>query len=196
MPRTRSFHFFSLPFPFLFVLIAEVHNKMESQDFQNIATTVRPKLMNLCQSFFDRQELAYDAEDAVQETLMRLWQMRERIGDYQKPEALAMLIAKNVCIDILKLSKEQHEALDETANVISNVQADQTIITHDTERLINNALEKLPTTQRRMLMMRSEGMSITEIAAACSTTPTSTKTMICAARKRMMELLKIGRDKK
>lgn len=44
--------------------------------------------MNLCQSFFDRQELAYDAEDAVQETLMRLWQMRERIGrhlsDYHK----------------------------------------------------------------------------------------------------------------
>ena len=74
--------------------------------------------MNLCRSFFDRQELAYDAEDAVQETLMRLWKMRDRIGDYQKPEALAMLIAKNVCIDILKLSKEQHEALNKTANVI------------------------------------------------------------------------------
>jgi len=169
---------------------------MESQDFQNIATTVRPKLMNLCQSFFDRQELAYGAEDAVQETLMRLWQMRERIGDYQKPEALAMLIAKNVCIDILKLSKEQHEALDETANVISNVQADQAIITHDTERLINNALAKLPITQRRMLMMRSEGMSMAEIAAACEATPTSAKTMICAARKRMMELLMIRRNKK
>ena len=71
---------------------------MESQDFQNIATSVRPKLMNLCRSFFDRQELAYDAEDAVQETLMRLWQMRDRISDYQKPEALAMLIAKNVLL--------------------------------------------------------------------------------------------------
>ena len=40
---------------------------MESQDFQHIATTVRPKLMNLCQSFFDRQELAYGAEDADSE---------------------------------------------------------------------------------------------------------------------------------
>ena len=169
---------------------------MESQDFQNIATSVRPKLMNLCRSFFDKQELAYDAEDAVQETLLRLWQMRERLNEYQKPEALAILIAKNVCIDILKLNKWQHEPLDEASNIIGNIQADQSMITHDTERIISNALAKLPRTQQRMLMMRSEGMSVMEIAAACNATPTSTKTMICAARKKMMELLKIGRNKK
>ena len=169
---------------------------MVQQDFQHIAASLRPRLLKLCAQFFNSQELAYEAEDAVQETLLRLWQMKERIGDHQKPEALAMLIAKNVCIDILKLSKERHEALDESANVISNVQADQTIITHDTERLINNALAKLPATQRRMLLMRSEGMSMAEIAFACNATTTSTKTMLCAARKKMMELLKIGRNKK
>ena len=169
---------------------------MESQDFQNIATSVRPKLMNLCRSFFDRQELAYDAEDAVQETLLRLWQMRDRLSEYQKPEALAMLIAKNVCIDILKLNKEQHKPLDETRNIIGNVQADQSMIAHDTKRIISNALAKLPRTQQRMLMMRAEGMSMVEIAAACNATATSTKTMICAARKKLMELLKIGRNKK
>ena len=157
---------------------------MESQDFQNIATSVRPKLMNLCRSFFDKQELAYDAEDAVQETLLRLWQMQDRLSDYQKPEALAMLIAKNVCIDILKLNKEQHEPLDETSNIIGNVQADQSMITHDTEQIISNALAKF------------EGMSMVEIATTCNATPTSTKTMICAARKKMMEILKIRRNKK
>ncbi len=169
---------------------------MESQDFQNIATSVRPKLMSLCRNFFDRQELAYDAEDAVQETLLRLWQMRDRLSEYQKPEALAMLIAKNVCIDILKLNKEQHKPLDETRNIIGNVQADQSMIAHDTKRIISNALAKLPRTQQRMLMMRAEGMSMVEIAAACNATATSTKTMICAARKKLMELLKIGRNKK
>ena len=124
---------------------------MESQDFQNIATSVRPKLMNLCRSFFDKQELAYDAEDAVQETLLRLWQMQDRLSDYQKPEALAMLIAKNVCIDILKLNKEQHEPLDETSNIIGNVQADQSMITHDTEqwwKLLQPAMQR-PPAQRR-----------------------------------------------
>ena len=169
---------------------------MELQDFQNIVTSVRPKLINLCQSFFDKQEMAYDVEDAVQETLLRLWQMQDKLNEYHKPEALAMLIAKNVCIDILKLNKKQHKSLDDSYNIIENVQADQSMITHDTERIISNALAKLPRTQQLMLIMRSEGMSMAEIASACNATTTSTKTMVCAARKKMAELLKIRRNKK
>lgn len=169
---------------------------MESQDFQHIATAVRPKLTKLCRSFFDRQELAYNAEDAVQETLLRLWQMKDRLSDYQTPETLAMLIAKNICIDILKLSREQHQSLNLTHNILDDSQADLSVIVHDTERIIGNALKKLPKTQQRMLSMRSEGMSMSEIAAACGSTPTNAKAMICIARKRMRELLKIGRDKK
>ena len=80
--------------------------KMETLDFLHIIKDTRPRLLTLCQSFFDRQEMAYDAEDAVQETYLRLWQMRARIGEYRNPEALATMIAKNICIDILK----QHSA--------------------------------------------------------------------------------------
>lgn len=165
---------------------------MESNDFQHIATAVRPLLMNRCRSFFKKQEMACDAEDAVQEALMRLWQMKERLNDYQRPEALAMLIAKNVCINMLRAGKKK-ESIDAADHCIGNSWADQELNIHDTERLIHIAFAKLPTTQRRMLMMRSEGMSMAEIAAACGTTPQSAKTMICNARKVMMDLLKIRR---
>jgi len=168
---------------------------MESEVFQHIAIAVRPKLTKLCRSFFDRQEMAFDAEDAVQETLLRLCQMKDRLNDYRSPEALAVMIAKNVCIDILKTGKEQHDSLNENLCLIGNYQTDDTAIAHDTERQIEKALEKLPKTQRKMLLMRSEGMSMMEIAATCGTTATSTKTLICAARRRMMELLMIRRNK-
>lgn len=169
---------------------------MEQQDFQHIATSLRPQLLKLCAHFFDSQELAYEAEDAVQETILRLWQQREKIDDHQKPEALAMLIAKNVCIDILKRGGTLHNRLDEYLYVEAETHTDQTLIEHDVEKHLVNALDRLPTTQRRMLLMRSEGMSMAEIASACNTTTASTKTMICAARKKMMKLLKIRRNKK
>ena len=149
--------------------------------------------MTLCQSFFDRQEMAYDAEDAVQETYLRLWQMRARIGEYHNPEALATMIAKNICIDILKQHSARVVLLHETLYAIDDTQTDQLAIQHDVERLLKTAMRKLPTTKRKMLLMRSDGMSMEEIAAACGTTAASAKTMICAARKELVSILKIRR---
>lgn len=167
--------------------------EMETQDFLHIVKDTRPRLLTLCQSFFDRQEMAYDAEDAVQETYLRLWQMRARIGEYHYPEALATMIAKNICIDILKQHSARVVLLHETLYAIDDTQTDQLAIQHDVERLLKTAMRKLPTTKRKMLLMRSDGMSMKEIAAACGTTAASAKTMICAARKELVSILKIRR---
>jgi RNA polymerase sigma-70 factor (ECF subfamily) len=137
--------------------------------------------------------MAYDAEDAVQETYLRLWQMRARIGEYHYPEALATMIAKNICIDILKQHSARVVLLHETLYAIDDTQTDQLAIQHDVERLLKTAMRKLPTTKRKMLLMRSDGMSMEEIAAACGTTAASAKTMICAARKELVSILKIRR---
>ena len=127
---------------------------METLDFLNIIKDTRPRLLTLCQSFFDRQEMAYDVEDAVQETYLRLWQMRARIGEYRNPEALATMIAKNICIDILKQHSARVVLLHETLYTIDDTQTDQLAIQHDVERLLKTAMRKLPTTKRKMLLMR------------------------------------------
>ena len=168
---------------------------METQKFLHIVRETRPRLLALCQTFFDRQEMACDAEDAVQETYLRLWQMRARVGEYRSPEALATMIAKNICIDILKQHSARVEPLHETMDATDNTQTDQLAMQHDTEHLLKTAMQKLPATKRKMLLMRSDGMSMGEIAAACGTTAASAKTMICAARKELMNLLKIRRTK-
>ena len=96
----------------------------------------------------------------------------------------------------MKRGATWHDKLDECLYVEADNHTDQTIIEHEAERRLFKALDRLPATQRRMLLMRSEGMTMAEIAAACNVTTTSTKTMVCVARKKMMELLKIGRNKK
>lgn len=169
---------------------------MVQQDFQHIAATLRPRLLKLCAQFFDSLELAYDAEDAVQETLLRLWQQRNKMDGHQKPEALAMIIAKNVCIDMMKRGGTWHDTLDECVFMEADNRTDQPLMEHEAALRLSKALGRLPATQRRMLLMRSEGMSMADIAEACGATEASTKTMICSARKKMMEILKIRKNKK
>lgn len=183
----------TLPFPLSFVYRLE--DNMQD-DFQHIAISIRPRLVSLCRSFFGRQELAYDAEDAVQETLLRLWQIRDRLDGYQCPEALAVKIAKNVCIDMLRQAGIQHDTLDDTVCAFADMQSDHQAIAHDAERIVGHAMATLSATERRMLIMRGEGMTMKEIAAACCATPDSVKTMICAARKQLMTTLNIRRKRK
>ena len=71
-------------------------------------------------------------------------------------------------------------------------ETDQSLIEHDTRRWIQSALNRLPAAQRRMLMMRSEGMTIDEISSICNTNKQSARTMISAARRCMLELLRKG----
>lgn len=170
---------------------------MEEIEFEHIAAEMRPKLTAHCHRYIAASPLAIDAEDIVQETLVRLWKMRDKLFQYQSIEALAMTIAKNLSIDYLRREHPMMESIDpKTASsstvcrTASTMTSDQALIGEDTQRRLEQALSKLPSTQRRMLMMRSEGMSLDEIAATCGANKTSTKTMISAARRTLLKLMR------
>ena len=48
------------------------------------------------------------AEDATQEVMIRLWKMKDKLKDYNSPQALAMTITKNYCFDQLKAKKNNN----------------------------------------------------------------------------------------
>ncbi len=173
---------------------------MEETEFEHIASSMRPKLAAHCHSILAKSHLSEEAEDIVQETLVRLWKMRGKLESYRNIEALSMTIAKNICIDRLRHDKLQQtsyrvdswDELPQTAKsqCTASTGSDEAIIGEDTQRRIDLALSKLPSTQRRMLLMRSEGMSLEEIAAVCGANKTSSKTMISAARRAMLKMIK------
>jgi RNA polymerase sigma-70 factor (ECF subfamily) len=48
-----------------------------------------------------------DAEDALQEIMMRLWSKREMLNELRSPEAYSMKMMKNLCLDRIKTSKDK-----------------------------------------------------------------------------------------
>ena len=83
---------------------------MEEIEFEHIVAKMRPKLTAHCQRYIQACSLAIDAEDIVQETLMRLWKMRNNLFQYQSVEALAMTIARNLSIDYAETTNEQNRS--------------------------------------------------------------------------------------
>ncbi len=162
---------------------------MDKAHFEQLATRLRPKITALAGRFFAAVERAEQADDVAQETLLRLWRMGDKTAGYRDVEALAIAIAKNVCIDLYRRSAPSADSLD---NVHIAVPA--TAEKRQADEALHFALEKglaqLPSTQRRMLMMRSEGMTLDDIAAVCGTTKASAKTLISAARKTLMKSMK------
>lgn len=72
---------------------------MEQKSFENIAQQLRPKLISKAASMLGDDS---DALDVVQDALLKLWTMRDRLETYRSVGALAMVITHRLCLDRLK----------------------------------------------------------------------------------------------
>ena len=141
-----------------------------------------------------RQALAYlndtdDAEDVVQETLTKLWQMRDRIDDADKMVHLASVIVKNTSLNVIRNRKNSVEI--HYADSLETNDAQDELEENETRRLLMKAISQLPDTQRAIIRMRNvEQLSYKEIAQVLGTTESSVRAMICKARTTLMNQMK------
>ena len=152
------------------------------------------------QSEFERnapvwRELAYDtglahgadpdeAEDVAQDTLLKLWALRDELERYQSLTGLTRVIARNLTID---LHRNRRTIRLDAASIdlsVSDRFADSDIISREEERLINQRLSQLPPRQHQVLVMRQvEHRSYEEIAALLGIEVSSAKVLLSRARK-------------
>ena len=95
-----------------------------------------------------------DAEDAVQEAFIRLWQARERIIVDERLEAYCTKLTRNLCLDNVRLKRvpladERIEALD----LSSGSETSASIETNESIASIEDAISQLPEHQQRVARM-------------------------------------------
>ena len=134
------------------------------------------------------------AEDVAQEAFARVYLARQQYQASYTFRTWLMTMVRNLCIDQLRRNKDQTASLEQMKHpaeiCTATERTDQAIIGEDTQRRLNRAMDRLPDTQRRMLLLRSEGKSLDEIAEICGANKTSTKTMISAARRSLLKMMK------
>ena len=116
---------------------------------------LRPQMKGLALHYLTDRD---DAEDAVQDALIRLWQMHEQL---QAPiDGLAKTLTRNICIDLLR---RRHATLD----TILAAEAEQTeTADHEQVERMMAAVDTLPQQQQTMLRLRHmQGMEMKDLAA-------------------------------
>lgn len=159
---------------------------MTRQEFEHIAHELRPRLLRIGRDFFGRDDLA---EDVAQETLMRLWMLRERLDFQLGIEALAVRMAKNLCVSEWRKQKiRQGTPLQPDIPARENIH--QAIeLKEDLERL-RRAIDRLTPTERRLFRMRYEAeMDIGQVTTLTGIAPRSVSAMLSAAKRKILEML-------
>lgn len=131
-----------------------------------------------------------DAEDAVQETLLRAWRNHARFEGRCRLDSWLYRIASNVCLDMLNARAKRAEPIDpaslETAPLEGAADADpaEKTLTDEAFRLaLVLALERLPARQRAVLTLREVfGWRASEVAELLGITVTAVNSLLQRAR--------------
>ena len=128
-----------------------------------------------------------EAEDVVQETMLKLWNRRERWEEIESIEAFAMTICRNLALDQKRMDT-QHASLDEADAFISmtNSQSptpfDHTVA-QDRIQIVRQLIDTLPEKQRTCVQLRDiEEKPYKEIAAILEISEEQVKVNIFRAR--------------
>lgn len=130
-------------------------------------------------------------EDVAQDTLLRMWTLRDRLDDYTSPEALGMVMARRRAIDLLKQEGGGGTKVDlEGVDAIEPTPSpDELMALRDLADHLRSVMASLPTVQQAVMRMRHvDGMEIDEIAEAISSTPGAIRTALSRARQAVRDM--------
>ncbi len=131
-----------------------------------------------------------EAEDIVQNTLIRLWDKRDEWDGIKSVEAFAFTVCRNMALDSLKQAGRDNLPLDDTSTVSLSAGDDplQKLTQRDNLAKIEAILNSLPEKQRTCMQLRDiEGLAYKEIASILSITEEQVKINIFRARKAVRE---------
>lgn len=159
---------------------------MDKTEFIKIVMPFKDKLYRLAKRILVSKD---EAEDAVQEVYLKLWNGKQNIENYKSPEAFAITMTKNYCLDRLKSKQASnlkivHSNYQTSENVEKNIEA------NDGVEMVFKIMETLPEHQKIVLQLRDvEQFEFSEIAKMLDSNETAIRVALSRARKTVRDAM-------
>lgn len=161
---------------------------MTREEFEHFAREQRSTLFDIGRHFFGDDD---DADDVAQETLLRLWMIRDEVDMETNVVGLVRKIARNYCIS--RWRKNAHILAEDLNELISCPEdvTPQTILEERENRIrLQQAVNHLQPAYRRLFLMKQEtSADVDQMAVITGLTVHTIQTMLACARKQLYEEL-------
>ncbi|GAB5524190.1 MAG: sigma-70 family RNA polymerase sigma factor [Roseivirga sp.] len=160
---------------------------MELQEFKTKVLPVKDRLYRIALNML---RSVHEAEDTLQDVMVKLWDKRAQLDAYRSVEALAVTITKNHCLDKLKSKKHKNQLDVQEMELDSGFASPyRKVELSDSMRVMHNAFQSLPVQQRLLISLRDvEGYSYEEIAEQTGLEVNNIRVGLSRARKKAREL--------
>ena len=159
---------------------------MKQKEFLNTILPCKNTLYRLAKRLLVSSD---EAEDAVQEVFLKLWKGRDKIDNYRSPEAFAITMTKNYCLDRLK-SKQASNLKIVHSNYKNSENIERTIEGNEGVELVTKIMETLPEKQKMIMQLRDiEQFEFVEISQMLEINETAIRVALSRARKVVREQL-------
>ena len=161
---------------------------MDIDKFFNKAKVMRPSLLSIAKKILCDEE---EAEDVVQDAMLRLWQLKNKNLSTQgntKPsnvrnaESLVKIMVRNLSIDIVRRRKNYTDIEDKDICDDRNGDCDEEQINR-----VMTLMHDLPTMQQTVLRLRHiEGMDMADIARLVGSTEQAVRQSLSRGRRTIL----------
>jgi RNA polymerase sigma factor (sigma-70 family) len=159
---------------------------LEQKEFLNTILPYKDTLYRLAKRLLVSSD---EAEDAVQEVFLKLWKVRDKIDNYRSPEAFAVTMTKNYCLDRLK-SKQASNLKIVHSNYKNSENIERAIEANEGVELLTKIMQTLPEKQKIIMQLRDiEQFEFAEISQMLEINETAIRVALSRARKVVREQL-------
>ena len=159
---------------------------MKQQEFLKTVLPFKDRLFRIAKRLLVSNE---EAEDAVQEVFLKLWNKKQKIATYKNPEAFAITMTKNYCLDRLK-SKQASNLKIVHNNFQNSENLEKAVEANDGVDMVFKIMESLPEQQKMILQLRDvEQFEFAEISEMLDVKETAIRVALSRARKTVREQL-------
>lgn len=165
---------------------------MNQQEFLDYIDPLKDRIYRLSLRYLISKD---SAQDATQEVIIKLWKHRKRLKKYDSPEAFAITVTKNYCLDQLKLKSNNTLRMVHTNFTGREQSLERQIEAKNELSLVSKIIAGLSEREQTLIQLREvEQMEYAEIAKIVEMNETAIRVALSRARKKIKErILKIHR---